>query len=174
MSTSPETSERVDDRLVNVISRWLARHLPDDELRRELDRVEPRALEPGQEEAVEELRSELGQDRDRAELEMVARETLEALALGGYPFRVFTGIVRERGRVLAAEQNGGGVRRRIAAPQTAASASPGDSVAVSGVCLTAVAVNDGELAFDAVPESLSRTTLRELAGGEEVNLEPAL
>jgi len=83
MSTSPETSERVDDRLVNVISRWLARHLPDDELRRELDRVEPRALEPGQEEAIDELRSELGQDRDRAELEMVARETLEALALGG-------------------------------------------------------------------------------------------
>ena len=83
MSTSPETSERVDDRLVNVISRWLARHLPDEELRRELTRVEPGALEPGQEEALEELRSELGQDRDRAELEMVARETLEALALGG-------------------------------------------------------------------------------------------
>jgi riboflavin synthase alpha subunit len=87
---------------------------------------------------------------------------------------VFTGIVRERGRVLAADQNGGGVRLRIAAPQTAASASPGDSVAVSGVCLTAVAANDGELAFDAVPESLSRTTLGELAAGEEVNLEPAL
>ena len=87
---------------------------------------------------------------------------------------MFTGIVRERGRVLAADQNGGGVRLRIAAPHTAASASPGDSVAVSGVCLTAVAVNDGELAFDAVPESLSRTTLGELAAGEEVNLEPAL
>jgi DNA-binding IclR family transcriptional regulator len=83
MSTSPETGERVDDRLVNVISRWLARHLPDEELRRELDHVEPGALEPGQVEAVEELRSELGEDRERAELEMVARETLEALALGG-------------------------------------------------------------------------------------------
>ena len=83
MSTSPETGERVDDRLVNVISRWLARHLPDEELRRELDRVEPGALEPGQVEALDELRSELGEDRERAELEMVARETLEALALGG-------------------------------------------------------------------------------------------
>ena len=83
MSTSPETGERVDDRLVNVISRWLARHLPDEELRRELDGVEPGALEAGQVEAVEELRSELGEDRERAELEMVARETLEALALGG-------------------------------------------------------------------------------------------
>jgi hypothetical protein len=83
MSTSPETSQRVDDHLVNVISRWLARHLPDEELRRELDRVEPGALEQGQEEALEELRSGLGQNRERAELEMVARETLEALALGG-------------------------------------------------------------------------------------------
>lgn len=83
MSTSPETSERVDDRLVNVISRWLARHLSDDELRRELDRVEPGELHTEQSEAVEELRSELGETRERAELEMVARETLEALALGG-------------------------------------------------------------------------------------------
>ena len=83
MSTSPETSERADDRLVNVISRWLARHLPDEELRRELDRVEPGALEPGQAAALDELRSELDRQRERAELEMVARETLEALALHG-------------------------------------------------------------------------------------------
>jgi riboflavin synthase len=87
---------------------------------------------------------------------------------------VFTGIVRERGRVVAADQNGDGVRLRIAAPQTASSTSVGDSVAVSGVCLTAVAVDDGELAFDAVPETLARTTLGELATGAEVNVEPAL
>jgi riboflavin synthase len=87
---------------------------------------------------------------------------------------VFTGIVRERGRVVAADRNGDGVRLRIAAPQTASSTSVGDSVAVSGVCLTAVAVDDGELAFDAVPETLARTTLGELATGAEVNLEPAL
>ena len=87
---------------------------------------------------------------------------------------MFTGIVRERGRVLTAEQNGGGVRLRIAAPHTAASASLGDSVSVSGVCLTAVAVDDGELAFDAVPETLARTTLAEITAGAEVNLEPAL
>jgi len=87
---------------------------------------------------------------------------------------VFTGIVRERGRVLSAEHDGGCVRLRIAAPQTAASAGLGDSVSVSGVCLTAVAVDDGELAFDAVPETLDRTTLSNLAEGAEVNLEPAL
>ena len=87
---------------------------------------------------------------------------------------MFTGIVRERGRVLSAERNGDGVRLRIAAPQTAATASLGDSVSVSGVCLTAVEVNDGELAFDAVPETLARTTLAEITAGAEVNLEPAL
>jgi riboflavin synthase len=87
---------------------------------------------------------------------------------------VFTGIVRERGRVLAAEENGDGVRLRIAAPQTAATASLGDSVSVSGVCLTAVAVDGGELAFDAVPETLARTTLAELTAGADVNVEPAL
>jgi hypothetical protein len=83
MSMSPETSERFDDRLVNVISRWLARHLSDDELGRELNAVQPGQLEPDQAGAIEELRSELGETRERAELEMVARETLEALALGG-------------------------------------------------------------------------------------------
>ena len=82
MSTSPETT-RADDRIVTAISRWLARHLPDEELRQELDVVDPGALGPEQAEAVDELRYELGEARDRAELEMVARETLEALALGG-------------------------------------------------------------------------------------------
>lgn len=86
---------------------------------------------------------------------------------------MFTGIVRERGRVVAAERDGG-LRLRIAAPQTASEASVGDSVSVAGCCLTAVAVADGELAFDAVPETLARTTLGQLAEGAEVNLEPAL
>jgi riboflavin synthase alpha subunit len=50
----------------------------------------------------------------------------------------------------------------------------GDSIAVAGCCLTATAVEDGELRFDAVPETLVRTTLGALAEGAEVNLEPAL
>jgi riboflavin synthase len=89
---------------------------------------------------------------------------------------VFTGIVREKGRVVSVELNGDGssLRLRIAAPQTAAQTSLGDSVSVSGCCLTAVAAAAGELAFDAVPESLARTTLAELDEGAEVNLEPAL
>jgi riboflavin synthase len=89
---------------------------------------------------------------------------------------VFTGIVRERGRVVSAERNGAGspLRLRIAAPQTAAQTELGDSVAVSGCCLTAVEATEGELAFDAVAETLSRTTLAALGAGDGVNLEPAV
>jgi hypothetical protein len=80
---SPETGTRADDRLVALISRWLARHVSDEELLRALDQVGPGELSADQAEAVEELKVELGEGRGRAELEMVARETLEALALGG-------------------------------------------------------------------------------------------
>jgi riboflavin synthase len=89
---------------------------------------------------------------------------------------MFTGIVREKGRVVSAESNGdgGSLTLRIAAPQTAAQTGLGDSVSVAGCCLTAVASEAGELRFDAVSESLARTTLAGLAEGAEVNLEPAL
>ena len=89
---------------------------------------------------------------------------------------MFTGIVRERGRVVAAQRNGDGeaLRLRIAAPQTAGLTGLGDSVAVAGCCLTAVVAEGAELVFEAVPESLARTTLGELVEGVEVNLEPAL
>jgi riboflavin synthase alpha subunit len=86
---------------------------------------------------------------------------------------VFTGIVRERGRVVSAERNGGGVRLRIAARATA-DARPGDSIAVNGCCLTATAADGETLDFDAVPETIARTTLGGLVEGAEVNLEPAL
>jgi riboflavin synthase len=87
---------------------------------------------------------------------------------------VFTGIIRERGRVSAVERGEAAVRLRLDAPQTAAQVAIGDSVAVNGVCLTAVAVEDGTLAFDAVPETLRRSSLGRLETGAEVNLEPAL
>ncbi len=87
---------------------------------------------------------------------------------------MFTGIVRERGRVTAIEGGADGVRLRIEAVQTAAQTAVGDSVAINGVCLTATSVEDGELAFDAVAETLRRTSLGRLEPGTEVNLEPAL
>jgi len=87
---------------------------------------------------------------------------------------VFTGIVRERGRVAAAERNGDALRLRVEAPETAATAAPGDSVAVAGCCLTVTTTANGSLEFDAVPETIARTNLGRLAAGSEVNLEPAL
>jgi riboflavin synthase len=88
---------------------------------------------------------------------------------------VFTGIVSERGRVAVIEgARGSGVRLVVEAPRTAPATRVGDSVAVNGVCLTAVQVQDGKLAFDAVPETLDRTALGRLEPGSEVNLEPPL
>jgi riboflavin synthase len=87
---------------------------------------------------------------------------------------MFTGIVRERGRIAAVDGGNGGVRLRVEAPDTAATVAVGDSVAIGGVCLTVVDVAAGELAFDAVPETLARTALGRLAAGDAVNVEPAL
>jgi riboflavin synthase len=87
---------------------------------------------------------------------------------------VFTGIVRELGAVEALEESESGARLRVRAPETAAGTAIGDSVSVNGVCLTAVAVDDGVLDFDAVPETLRRSSLGGLAGGAPVNVEPAL
>lgn len=87
---------------------------------------------------------------------------------------MFTGIVRERGRVDRLDVGPGGARLRVRGPATAALTAIGDSVAVNGCCLTAVEVADGAVSFDAVPETLARTALRRLAEGAEVNLEPAL
>ena len=89
---------------------------------------------------------------------------------------MFTGIVREKGRVVSAELNGDGdsLTVRIAAPLTAPQTALGDSVSVAGCCLTAVASGNGEVVFDAVRETLERTTLAGLVEGAEVNLEGAL
>ena len=87
---------------------------------------------------------------------------------------MFTGIVRERGRVAAVERVAGGVRLTIDAPETAGGVASGDSVALAGVCLTAVAVPNGRIVFDAVPETLQRSRLGLLAAGDALNVEPAL
>ena len=87
---------------------------------------------------------------------------------------MFTGIVREVGAVEAVDGQAGRTRIRIRAPETAARTGVGDSVSVNGVCLTAVEAADGALAFDAVPETLARSTLGRLGPGDRVNVEPAL
>jgi riboflavin synthase len=87
---------------------------------------------------------------------------------------VFTGLIREVGHVAGVEGGDGGVRLEIEAPLISVGAALGDSVAINGVCLTVVAVDGDRLAFDAVPETLSRSSLGRLAAGSPVNLEPAL
>jgi riboflavin synthase len=87
---------------------------------------------------------------------------------------MFTGIVREKGHVAALTGDADGIRLLIDGPQTAAQVEIGDSVAISGCCLTVVAVENGTLAFDAVPETLERTSLGQLAPGGAVNLESAV
>ena len=87
---------------------------------------------------------------------------------------MFTGIIEELGTVSAVDGDERGVRVQIAAPKLAALAGVGDSISVSGCCLTVIAVDGGSLVFEAVPETLRRTALAALAPGERVNLEDAL
>ncbi len=80
---------------------------------------------------------------------------------------MFTGLVREVGSVVSFE----GGRLRI---ESQIAAAVGDSVSIAGVCLTVVDGDRRTLAFDAVPETLARTSLGRLGPGSRVNLEPAL
>jgi hypothetical protein len=82
MSTSP--SVRSEDQLITLISRWLGRHIGNAELMRGVVEAGSDGLAPGQLEALNELaeRLEHAEPGERGELEMIARETLEALALG--------------------------------------------------------------------------------------------
>jgi riboflavin synthase len=87
---------------------------------------------------------------------------------------MFTGIVRELGRVAAADGGADGLRLAVDAPATAASTEVGDSVSVNGVCLTVDGAAPGRLTIHAVPETLARTTLGTLSAGDPVNVEPAV
>jgi riboflavin synthase len=80
---------------------------------------------------------------------------------------MFTGLVREVGTVVSFEDG----RLRV---ESSIAAAIGDSVAIDGVCLTVVDGDRQTLAFDAVPETLARTTLGGLQPDAAVNLEPAL
>jgi riboflavin synthase len=84
---------------------------------------------------------------------------------------VFTGIVEETGRVERVEPRPGGRRFWVAARRVTEDAAVGDSVAVNGCCLTLVAIEPGRFAVEAVPETLSRTTIGGWREGERVNLE---
>lgn len=88
---------------------------------------------------------------------------------------MFTGIVQDVGRVVSREMRGGDVRLLIAFDRLNASGiNVGDSICVQGCCLTAVEISDRTFAADVSRETLSLTTLGDLAAGSPVNLEPSL
>ena len=87
---------------------------------------------------------------------------------------MFTGIVREKGRIVSVDGGPGGVRLWLESPETAAQAGIGDSVSINGCCLTVTARDGDRISFDAMPETLSRSALGRLGAGVEVNVEPAL
>lgn len=86
---------------------------------------------------------------------------------------MFTGIVTGLGRVAAVEKRRGGLRLSIQPPSRFGRFAAGESVAVSGVCLTAVAAGEG-LVADLSTETLRRSRLARLTAGDAVNLERAL
>jgi riboflavin synthase len=87
---------------------------------------------------------------------------------------MFTGLVETIGEVVAVEVEGPGRRLVVRAASIAGETTVGESVAVNGCCLTAVACDKERLEFQAGPETLSRTNLGELSTGCTVNLERSL
>ena len=83
---------------------------------------------------------------------------------------MFTGLIEAVGQVAALKSAAGGFRVRIRTG-LASSLSPGDSLAVNGVCLTVVTVDDGEVQADIGPETARVTTLGSLRQDQSVNLE---
>lgn len=90
---------------------------------------------------------------------------------------LFTGLIVERGNLIAdpVPSGQGGVRLAVGmSPELADRLAIGDSLAVSGVCLTVTEKWTGQVLVELSPETLARTSLGALRGGDEVNLEPAL
>ncbi|MGA7931714.1 MAG: riboflavin synthase [Candidatus Sulfotelmatobacter sp.] len=84
---------------------------------------------------------------------------------------MFTGIIEEVGRVTRIEQRGENRRITIAAENVGKELKPGDSVAVSGVCLTALDIKPGSFCADLAPETWVRTSFSRMQEGALVNLE---
>ncbi len=88
---------------------------------------------------------------------------------------MFTGIIHSVGRVISLEPRGGDLRLQVdAGALDLADVALGDSIAVAGVCLTAIALDGGRFAADVSQETLTHTTLGGLKHGDVVNLEKAL
>ncbi|GAA1470086.1 riboflavin synthase [Microbacterium thalassium] len=86
---------------------------------------------------------------------------------------MFTGIVEEIGEVTAVEPAGDGVRVTVRAPKAVTDAAHGDSIAVSGVCLTVVDQGEDWFTADVMRQTLDMSTLAGVAAGRPVNIERA-
>jgi len=84
---------------------------------------------------------------------------------------MFTGLIQQTGRIASLEKRGGAMRIRISAPGLASRLREGDSVAVSGVCLTALSPTADTFEADLAQETISRSSLSQLAPHHVVNLE---
>jgi len=86
---------------------------------------------------------------------------------------MFTGIVEEIGTVTAVAPAGDGIRLTVQAPTAVTDAGHGDSIAISGVCLTVVDRGDDWFTADVMQQTLTMTTTGSLAPGSAVNVERA-
>lgn len=87
---------------------------------------------------------------------------------------MFTGIIEELGRIEEFASHIGGAKLKIAAVSVTADTREGDSIAVNGVCLTALGISPESFSADVSLETLNRTTLGALKTGSAVNLERAV
>ena len=87
---------------------------------------------------------------------------------------MFTGIIEELGTVQSFAPNEGGAKMIVSARVVTSDAKEGDSVAVNGVCLTAVDIKPDSFSADLSQETLDRSTLGNLGAGSRVNLERAV
>jgi riboflavin synthase len=87
---------------------------------------------------------------------------------------MFTGIIEEVGEVTAVEPSGDGVRLTVRGPKSVSDAGHGDSISVSGVCLTVVGQGDDWFTADVMKQTLDMSTLDGVAPGRVVNLERAM
>jgi len=87
---------------------------------------------------------------------------------------MFTGIIEELGEISNLEKHASGARIKISAKVVTKNAAEGDSIAVNGVCLTALSIKADSFSADISGETLNRSTLGKLNVGTKVNLERAV
>lgn len=87
---------------------------------------------------------------------------------------MFTGIIEELGRVTAIEEQPDAIRLTMAGPLVTEDIKRGDSIACSGVCLTAIEIADGSFTADVMKETLRLTSLDGVKVGDPINLERAM